>query len=112
MTRDVFNRLFVEALAEPDEERFIAEWSSSSLLFDPEQDNVDFDEILRVLHNAWSIAHLPPRDFVTYSGLGQAAFARRYCIKQRTLEHWISGQNAMPPHTRYMIAELLGLIQF
>ena len=111
MKRKVFNQIYMAALEESDHDRFIAEWGSSSLVLPDPDTDVDFDKITNDLDMAWNIAHMPPRELISKSGLSQYAFSRRYCIKKRTLDHWISGQNQMPPHTRYMIAELLGLIE-
>lgn len=106
-----FNILFNAAAAEQDRERYIAEWSSSSIFFPEGEDSPDIDtaELSDALSNIWDVAHLTTRDIRQHLGLTQAAFAERFCVPRRTVEGWDSGR-AAPRYIVLALAELSGML--
>ena len=106
-----FYTLFGAATAEQDRERFISEWSSSSVFY-PNSDSpdIDADELAEALGNIWDVAHLTTRDIRQYLGLTQAAFAERFCIPRRTVENW-EYKDKNPTYYILAIAELVGLLK-
>lgn len=106
-----FNTLFNAATAEQDRERYIAEWSSSSIFYpDPESPDIDPDELADALGNIWDVAHMSTRDIRQHLGLTQAAFAERFCIPRRTVEGWESGRTT-PPYVVLLLAESAGMLK-
>lgn len=105
-----FNTLFGAATAEQDRERYIAEWSSSSIFY-PSADSPDINavELSDALGNIWDVAHLTTRDIRQHLGLTQAAFAERFCVPRRTVEGWDSGR-AAPRYIVLALAELSGML--
>lgn len=88
-----FCTLFGAAVAEHDRDRFIVEWSSSSI-FSDEEKTYDADERLAVLENIFEVAHMSMRDLRKKLGLTQAEFACRFCLPKRTVESWESNRSA------------------
>ena len=89
MNDKTFNILFTEALVQPDLDKFIAEWGTSSL-FDPVPDGSppDYDKVVIQLKHVHYLAHVTVADLRAFAGLTQAAFAEHFCIPKRTLEGW------------------------
>lgn len=105
-----FYVLFGVATKEQDRERYIAEWSSSSVFYpDPESPDIDAAELSESLENIWDVAHLTTRDIRQHLGLTQAAFAERFCIPRRTVEGWDYG-HAAPRYIVLALAELSGML--
>lgn len=105
-----FHTLFNAATAEQDRERYIAEWSSSSIFYpDPDSPDIDAAELSDTLANIWDVAHLTARDIRQRLGLTQSAFAERFCIPRRTVEGWDYG-HAVPRYIVLALAELSGVL--
>lgn len=106
-----FSVLFNAATAEQDRDRYIAEWSSSSIFY-PGADSPDInaDDLSDALGNIWDVAHLTTRDIRQHLGLTQAAFAERFCVPRRTVEGWESGRTT-PAYIVLMLAELTGTLK-
>ena len=66
---------------------------------------------LKVIDSIWHVATDPFRTFRERVGVTREAFAFRYAISLRTLETW-EQRDSCPPHIRYMLAELLGFLEF
>lgn len=109
MDDKTFNILFTEALVQPDLDKFIAEWGTSSL-FDPAPDGSppDYDKIVIQLKHVHYLAHVTVADLRAFAGLTQAAFAEHFCIPKRTLEGW-EAKGTCPSYVRLMLAQLLGI---
>ena len=110
MNNKTFYILFGEALAASDRDTYIGEWATSSL-FDPDPDAPapDYDAIVAQLCNIWDVAHMSVAQIRSTTGMTQAQFAERFCLKRRTLEDWES-RSKCPDHIRLMMAEILGLL--
>ena len=106
-----FYVLFGAATAEQDRERFISEWSSSSVFY-PDENSPDIDagELTEALENIWDVAHMSTRDIRQHLGLTQAAFAERFCVPRRTVENW-EYKDKNPTYYILAIAELAGLLK-
>lgn len=106
-----FYTLYGAAGAEQDRDRYIAEWSSSSIFYpDDNISDIDAGNIADMLDNIWDIAHLTTRDIRQHLGLTQAAFAERFCIPRRTIEGWESGHRKVPQYIILALAELSGML--
>ena len=106
-----FYILFTAATKEQDRDRYIAEWSTSSIFYpDENSPDIDADEPADALGNIWDVAHLTTRDIRQHLGLTQAAFAERFCVPRRTVEGWESGRTT-PAYIVLMLAELTGILK-
>lgn len=106
----LFYTLFAEALASPDRDAFVSDWSLSSVWGDAPDADIPADRI-DTLQRLWDAAHLTIRDIRQHTGLSQAAFATRYCIPTRTLEDWERGVRSCPDYLRLLLAKDVGLYQ-
>lgn len=105
-----FYVLFGVATKEQDRERYIAEWSGSSIFYpDADSQDINADDLADALGNIWDVAHLTVRDIRQHLGLTQAAFAERFCIPRRTVEGWDYG-HAAPRYIVLALAELSGML--
>lgn len=112
MTNQDFYTLFGAAIAEPDEDRYIAEWGTSSIFYsEPDEDGPETDDVVRQLREIWRTAHMAVRDIRKAAGLTQAGLAAHFCIPRRTVEDWDSGRSNCAPYIRLMMAEALGIVK-
>lgn len=107
MIDKMFNKLWQDALEQPDKELYINEYGYPNW-FDEISQNPD--EIVDVLGKIHDIAHMSIRDMITASGLTQTEFATKFCIPRRTIEDWATGKRKPTDYIRLMIARLLGMI--
>lgn len=106
-----FYTLFGAATKEQDRGRYIAEWSSSSILYpDADSPDINADDLAEALENIWDVAHLTTRDIRQHLGLTQVAFAERFCIPRRTVENW-EYKDKNPTYYILALAELVGLLK-
>lgn len=106
-----FYTLFGAATAEQDRERFISEWSTSSIFYPGENvPGINAEELADALGNIWDVAHLTTRDIRQHLGLTQAAFAERFCVPRRTVENW-EYKDKNPTYYILALAELVGLLK-
>ena len=110
MNQKTFSILWGEALAAADRGTYISEWATSSL-FGPDPDGTapNYNALVEQLGNIWDVAHMTVAQIRATTGMTQAQFAERFCLKRRTLEDWES-RSKCPDHIRLMMAEILGLI--
>lgn len=108
MTDKQFCTIFSEALASPDRDAFVSDWSLSCVWGDEPDADIPADRI-DMLARLWDAAHLTIRDIRQRTGLSQAAFATRYCIPTRTLEDWERGARSCPDYLRLLLAQAVGL---
>ncbi len=98
----------LEALASPDRDAFVSNWSLSSVWGDAPDADIPADRI-DTLQRLWDAAHLTIKDIRAATGLSQRAFADRYCIPLRTVEKWESGARQCPDYLRLLLARDTGL---
>lgn len=108
MTDKQFSTLFAAAVSDGDREAFISDWATSSLWGDSEGADIPAQRVDE-LSALWGVAHATIRDIRQHTGLSQAAFATRYCIPRRSMEHWESGDRACPDYLRLLLAQATGL---
>ncbi len=108
MTDKQFCTIFAEALASPDRDAFVSDWSLSSAWGDTPDADIPADR-LDMLGQLWDVAHLTIKDIRAHTGLSQAAFATRFCIPRRTVENWESGTSSCPDYLRLLLAQSVGL---
>lgn len=106
-----FYILFGAATKGQDRERYIAEWSSSSIFCpEPESPDIDANELVDSLGNIWDVSHMTTRDIRQHLGLTQAAFAERFCVPRRTVEGW-EARRTTPPYVVLLLAESAGMLK-
>ena len=106
-----FYTLFGAATKERDLDRYIAEWSTSSIFYpDADSPDINADDLADALGNIWDVAHLTVRDIRQHLGLTQAAFAKRFCIPRRTVEGWESGGKDKP-YFVLALADITGMLK-
>ena len=107
-----FYTLFGAATKEQDRDRYIAEWSSSSIFYPGENvPDINADDLAEALENIWDVAHLTVRDIRQHLGLTQAAFAERFCIPRRTVENWERRGGHIPPYNILAYADITGMLK-
>ena len=107
-----FYILFGAATKEQDRDRYIAEWSTSSIFYpEPESPDIDVNELVDSLGNVWDVAHMSTRDIRQHLGLTQAAFAERFCIPRRTVENWEYRGGRVPPYNILALADITGMLK-
>ena len=107
-----FYILFTAATKEQDRERYIAEWSTSSIFYpEPESPDIDPDELADTLGNIWDVSHMTTRDIRQHLGLTQAAFAERFCIPRRTVENWERKGGHIPQYNILAYADITGMLK-
>ena len=102
-----FEKLWADALAQPNKELYIAEYGYPEWFDEiaPEP-----DEIIAILGNIHDVAHMDLRAILKAAGLKQVDLCRRYGIPKRTVDDWISGRNRCADYMRLLLARDLGLI--
>lgn len=104
----LFNKLWFDALAQPDKELYIAEYGYPQW-FDYIID--DIDVIVKLLANIHDVAHMSVKDMVDRSGMSQAEFACKFCIPLRTIESWCLQKRNCSDYIRLMMARSLGILE-
>lgn len=105
-----FYILFTAATKEQGRERYIAEWSTSSIFYpEAESPDINADELADALGNIWDISHMTTRDIRQHLGLTQAAFAERFCVPRRTVEGW-EARRTTPPYVVLLLAESASML--
>lgn len=107
MTDKQFHTLWTEALASEDRAAYVSDWCLSSIWGDSEDTDIPATRS-EELSKLWDAAHLSVRSIRESTGLTQAAFARRFCLPQRTLENWEGGQRSCPDYVRLLLAQAAG----
>ena len=112
MTDKQFATVWGGALVETDRDRYIGEWATSSLFYDPDEPDQDDENMMALaeqLAAIWDVAHMPMAEIRAASGLSQVRFAEHLCTSRRTVENWEA--NSCPGWTRLLLAEKYGFIQ-
>ena len=71
LTDKDYSTIWGEALAAPNRDVYVSEWSTSSIWADGD----DLLEVAAYLGQLWDVAHMSVRDIRTAAGLTQAAMA-------------------------------------
>ena len=104
-----FYAVFGDALRVSDRSEFISEYALSSIWNDDPADDIP-PERLRQLGMIWDAAHISIRDIRTTTGLSQVKFGEAFAIPLRTIQHWEGGTREVPPYTRLLLANAVGII--
>ena len=115
MTNKDFFTLWGAALAAPDRNLYVAEWSNSIIWGEPE--DITDDDLLRIADycgQLWDAAHMTVRQIKEELGMTHAQMAERFCIPKRTVENWCAAggkeSRNCPDYVRLMMMEALGII--
>lgn len=107
MTDVLFEKLWKDALDQPDQELYISEYGYPDWFDEISEDSGEVIAALTKIHTA---AHMTVKDILSAAGLTQAAFSVKFCIPKRTIENWSAGSRQCPDYVRLMLIRLLGLI--
>ena len=105
MTDILFNKLWKDALVQPDMEMYIAEYGYPEWFDEISPDITEIRKVLGIIHKT---AHMSVRDIIRESGFTQSAFATRFCIPLRTVEDWATGKRKCADYDRLAFARQLG----
>lgn len=108
MTDRLFEKLWKDALAQPDKELYIFEYGCPDWF---EEISPDVSKTISILSSIHDVAHMSIKDMVSKTGLTQAAFSTKLCIPLRTIEDWVSGKRNCADYNRLAYAKCLGLFE-
>ena len=108
MTDKLFAKLWMDALAQPNKEMYIAEYGYPDWF---DEIGADASKVVCTLENIHDIAHMSIRDIILNSHLTQSAFAIKFCIPLRTVEDWATGKRKCADYLRLMFAKSLGFLK-
>lgn len=107
--------LWLDAAKADSRDAFVSDWALSTIWGDSDDAPIPTERI-DYLGRIWDTAQMSIRDIISASGMSKAAFARRFLIPLRTVENWTAAPNsknfhACPEYIRYMLVQLLGMIE-
>ena len=108
MTYKLFNRLWQDALEQPNVEMFIGEYGYPDW-FDEIGDDVY--KIVKTLENIHEVAHMPFREIIKRSGLSRGEFCEKYCLSKSTVDKWATENRNCPDYYRVLLARDLGILE-
>lgn len=108
MTDKLFNKLWKDALSQPQKELFLNEYGYPDWFDEISQDP---SEVIWILANIHNIAYMSFKDILKEAGLTQTAFSEKFCISLRTVQHWHSGDRKCPDYLRLLICKYLGILE-
>lgn len=94
-----------------DVNEYVSEMALSTIWGDPEGGDIP-DERIEFLRNLWEVTHMTIKDIIEKTGLSQRSFSERFCIRSRTIQHWVLGDRKPTTHQILTFAECLGLYKF
>ena len=110
-----YSRLWRDACENPDRAAFVSHWSALLRMPsapDRKEGNDDgrgmAEEQLKTM---WDIAHEGIVKLLCMASMSQTELAYRFCINQRTVQHWTSGDRKCPDYVLLMMAEALGTLK-
>lgn len=108
MTDKLFNKLWKDALAQPNQEFYIYEYGYPEWFDDISHDSGEVTDILCRIHTA---AHMTVREIIDTAGITQSAFSLKFCIPLRTIEHWAAGTRECSHYIRLAFCRELGILE-
>lgn len=106
MTDKLFNRLWQDALVQPNEELYIGEYGYPDWFDDISTDAAVVVETLQKIHHA---AHMTIDELVKESGsIGN--LCNKFCVPRSTVCGWLYENKKCPDYVRLAFARGLGLI--
>lgn len=103
---DFFEKLWLNALDEPDLEVYIGcGYDIGAHCITHDED--DYVSLLKEIHFA---AHATVEEIISRSGLTQQEFCTGFCIQPSIVKEWISGKQECPEYTRLMLCRQLGFL--
>lgn len=108
MTDKLFNKLWLDALDQPNREMYVLEYGYPDWF---DEISTDASEIVQVLENIHEVAHMTVRDIIYKSGMTQAAFACHFCIPLRTVEDWATGKRKCADYQRLAFSRDLNFLK-
>lgn len=112
MKMKITYKRFVEivhaAEEQTDQAVFLAEYGLPEWILEEVTD--DEEQAVELITAIHTVTHMTPADLIKASSLTQTRFAARFMIPLRTVQNWCGGQRDMPVYTKFMAAELLGLL--
>ena len=106
MDSKLFYHLWQDALEQPNEEVYIAEYGYPDWFDQISTDAVEVVETLKKIHKA---AHITMPELVEMAG-GRGLFCEKFCVPDKTVQGWIYSNKKCPDYLRLLFARELGLI--
>lgn len=107
MTDKLFNRLWLDALEQPNKDLYIGEYGYPDWF---DEISTDAAEVVRTLETIHDVAHMSVKDIISRAGLSQPRFAVKFCIPIRTVENWATGKRECADYLRLLFCRQLGFI--
>lgn len=108
MTDRLFNRLWLDALEQPNRDMYIGEYGYPDWF---DEISTDAGEVVRILGSIHDVAHMSVKDIISRAGLSQAKFAVKFCIPKRTVEQWAAGERKCADYLRLLLCRQLGFME-
>lgn len=108
-----FYILYTEAAREPDRDKYISEWATSSIFlpnFDLDVSDQKCMEVFAALKNIWDVAHMSFKNIRKRVGLTQDQIVKYFCIPRRTVENWEKSHRNFAPYHILMMARILHVL--
>lgn len=106
MESKLFNHLWRDALAQPNEEIYIAEYGYPDWF---DEINTNIDEVVATLQKIHKVAHITVAELVELAG-GRVLFCEKFCVPDKTVQGWIYSGKKCPDYLRLLFARELGLL--
>lgn len=108
MTNETFYRLFSEAVADPNREAFVSDWTLSSIWGDDPEAEIPAGRITQ-LGELWDAAHRSIKDIADLLGISMRQLAMKHGISYHTAAKWNTGEHNPPPYILLLLQEAEGI---
>ena len=108
MTYKLFNKLWRDALNQPDAEMYVGEYGYPDWF---DEISTNLYEIVKTLENIHEVAHMPFREIIKRSGLSRPDFCERFCLAKSTVDKWAIENRNCPDYYRLAICRELGILE-
>ena len=108
---NLFFVLVMEAAKDQDRDRYVSDWSLSSIWDDREEMDTIPKNRIEMVGKIWDAVHMPFSKIRKASGLTKTAFAARYCIKKRNIENWEYGNRDISVALKLLLEKEVGLFE-
>ena len=102
----IFSVLWADALTNDNRDAYISDWTLSSVWGN---EPPAMDELVTYTGKVWDAAHMTVKQIRTAAGYTQAAFAKHFCVNQRTVENW-ELRDCCPAYVRLLLARACNVI--
>ena len=108
MTYKLFNKLWRDALNQPDAEMYVGEYGYPDWF---DEISTNLYEIVKTLENIHRAAHMPFREIIEHSGLSRTDFRETFCLSKSTVDKWAIENRNCPDYYRLVLCRELGILE-